>query len=633
MAAITKIAVLFTLLFIGPLSWGQFGNYDRINVQGQLLNPTGTTAEFEFLLLANSGDTLWRESHETVPLTVDGAFSIPFGAGTFIEGGVTDFNAINWLEVDQLELYRIADERYLQGLFKMLSVPYAMEAGHLVIKPNLHDLAGVVNEDHTAGAWLMLKDAGFTIGALGDTVLYAHYAGTANYSDTVWFAYNNDYADSAMYSYWADTTNYAFIISEALTSDSALYADSTNVALVSNGNWRLDGNSGLDDSNYIGPSITDSLLLKTNNNTRLVFANGPSVHNKFPGPGFRFRSNSGALIKPNLDPGVDSIHSSYMYLDGASYSFQGGLQSGAIDTLKGTYSFAWGDHVGTNGTYGVAFGKNTYGDTAIFSGGTPYAAISSFAMGRNCHVTHMGFAVGDSAIAGYYRNIAVGKKVISTTQSAGVAMGNNVLVTGATSWAAGQNLTANGHFSTAMGSNASTNGRTGSFVYGDNSTTDTVGNTANHQFMVRADGGYVFYSSEDLTMGVQLASGGGSWSMISDRNKKKHIQLLQPLSFAPQFESINVFSWMYKGQNDLHIGPMAQDFYSTFNVGEKPYYINMIDSDGVTFLGIKMLNEQIDELPQEREVEVVEQEIEKEKKALEDMERRINELYEELDNH
>ena len=44
----------------------------------------------------------------------------------------------------------------------------------------------------------------------------------------------------------------------------------------------------------------------------------------------------------------------------------------------------------------------------------------------------MSVAIGDSAIADYYRNVAIGKKVISTSFSSGLGIGNNIYITGAT---------------------------------------------------------------------------------------------------------------------------------------------------------------------------------------------------------
>jgi hypothetical protein len=130
-----------------------------------------------------------------------------------------------------------------------------------------------------------------------------------------------------------------------------------------------------------------------------------------------------------------------------------------------------------------------------------------------------------------------------------------------------------------------------------------------------------------------LLAGAGSWSMISDRNKKRNINLLSPIDFHQAYDSLTISSWNYIANTTLHIGPMAQDFYGIFGVGEKPYYINMIDSDGATFLGVKMLYDDFKNIPSEEEVEAIEKEINKEKEELDRIEHRINHLYEELDHN
>jgi hypothetical protein len=635
-----KVTLHILLVFIAVImvadGYAQELNYNRINVQGQLMNNTSSETDFEFLVLSITGDTMWRESHADIPLYGQGTFTLPFGSGTFISGEVTNFYEMNWLDVDRVELYHFGDTRYLQGSFEVQSVPYAMHSLTMGSPIETTDLVDLEEAEYLPGHTIQFNGTGYSFGMItvGDTAEYAWETEHAIFADTAWFALNNDYADTALFGYFSDSANYAFNLNHVINSDSAVYTDSANVALYSSGNWAIHGDSDLGDDYFIGPTVDEGFVIRANNTPRLVFDDDFSTHNNFPGDGFRIGTISGLLITPNTNPGISEIDGSFFYFDGETSAIHGGTRIGVFDTLKGNYSFSWGENVGTNGPYSTVFGKDTYGDTAYFGGGlVPYASISSFAAGKDCHVAHMSFAFGDSAIANYYRNIAIGKNVTSNVASAGVAMGNNVLVTGATAWAVGRNLTGNGHFSTVMGSNASADAKVGSFVYGDNSTSDTVRNTANHQFMVRADGGYVFYSNVALTMGVELLPGGGSWSMISDRNKKFNIQLLSPLDFSPQFDSLAVLSWNYIGHDAVHVGPIAQDFYSAFGVGEKPYLINMIDSDGTTFLGIKKLNEEMNSQPTNAEVKEVIKEIDNEKARLDEIEQRINELYEELDHN
>jgi hypothetical protein len=623
------------LLFLiaTTIGFGQVENYSKINIQGQLLTADASSADFEFLIKSITGDTIWREEHNAVSLSELSVFTLELGAGDLIESTVPEFYQINWMIVGQVELYTTNGVRSLQGAFATNSVPYAAHSLHVLKVPALQELTDVSGETVELNQTIKFDGIEFIFGIdeTGDTANYVWNADSVIFADTAFFAFNNDFADTAIFAYFSDSALVALTMDSVLTTAHSIYADSTTNVLYSTGNWSKFGDDELLDDPFLGSITPESFIFRTNNRVRLVFGDDYSVNNNVPGSGFRFSTTRGALFVPNATVGIGSISDTYLYFDGGSYSFHGGSNVGPIDTLKGMYSFAFGENVGTNGTYSTVFGKNTFGDSAYYDPITPYESISSFALGRDCRVAHMSVAIGDSAIANYYRNVAIGKKVISTSFSSGLGIGNNIYITGATAWAVGHNLTATGHFSTAMGTNASTDGRAGSFIYGDASTIDTVKNTANHQFMVRAAGGYIFYSSVDLSMGVELLPGAGSWSMISDRNKKTNLVLLNPLDYQPQFKQLEVLGWNYIGVKDFHIGPMAQDFYQTFGVGEAPIYINMIDSDGVTFLGIKKLNEQLNQLTSPEEMETLKEGLEEEKKELLDLERRIKELYEELD--
>ena len=54
-----------------------------------------------------------------------------------------------------------------------------------------------------------------------------------------------------------------------------------------------------------------------------------------------------------------------------------------------------------------------------------------------------------------------------------------------------------------------------------------------------------------------------------------------------------ILKWNYKTQDARvqHIGPMAQDFYAAFNVGEDEKHITTIDADGVSLAAIQGLNQ------------------------------------------
>ena len=58
---------------------------------------------------------------------------------------------------------------------------------------------------------------------------------------------------------------------------------------------------------------------------------------------------------------------------------------------------------------------------------------------------------------------------------------------------------------------------------------------------------------------------------------------------------MDITRWKYKGTDEYHIGPMAQDFYALFNVGVDDKRISSIDPSGVALVAIKALNDKIAE--------------------------------------
>src|SRR5262249_51863603 len=149
---------------------------------------------------------------------------------------------------------------------------------------------------------------------------------------------------------------------------------------------------------------------------------------------------------------------------------------------------------------------------------------------------------------------------------------------------------AQGDYSLAAGHFAKTQ-FPGSFVWGDNSTASYVTDGASNQFIARAAGGTKFYPNSALTAGVVLAAGGGSWSSVSDRNLKENFDSVDGSSLLENLDRIPIESWSYKSQDHSirHLGPMAQDFYASFGLGEDDKHISTVDADGVALAAVQAL--------------------------------------------
>ena len=108
----------------------------------------------------------------------------------------------------------------------------------------------------------------------------------------------------------------------------------------------------------------------------------------------------------------------------------------------------------------------------------------------------------------------------------------------------------------------------------------------------------MFYTSPTLTTGATLASGSGSWSMLSDRNVKANFSAVDGQDLLARLAAIPVSTWNYKAQPDLvrHMGPMAQDFHAAFGLGADDKHISTVDAEGVALAAIQALYQTVTEL-------------------------------------
>jgi len=115
----------------------------------------------------------------------------------------------------------------------------------------------------------------------------------------------------------------------------------------------------------------------------------------------------------------------------------------------------------------------------------------------------------------------------------------------------------------------------------------------NDRFIARASGGVYLYTNSTLTSGAYLAAGSGSWSSVSDRNLKDNFTPVDGQEVLASLADIPITTWNYKAQDAAtrHMGPVAQDFFAAFGLGESDTSINTVDADGVALSAIQGLYE------------------------------------------
>jgi len=144
----------------------------------------------------------------------------------------------------------------------------------------------------------------------------------------------------------------------------------------------------------------------------------------------------------------------------------------------------------------------------------------------------------------------------------------------------------------------------GAFVWGDN-TAAAIHSPAADTFVVRANGGVWFgQATTELTptlgTGVFIStstgaylSTGGTWTNASDRNLKEHFAPVDHQAVLEKVAQLPITTWNYRAQDASvrHMGPVAQDFYAAFGLGEDNTHISTVDAAGVSLAAIQALYE------------------------------------------
>lgn len=304
-----------------------------------------------------------------------------------------------------------------------------------------------------------------------------------------------------------------------------------------------------------------------------------------------------------------------------------------IDT-NATYSFigtGWGNHCGDScslvlgGVHNYARGKFSI----VVGGGAdfdplmtgPYVPVDSNSASGDWSVIlggkgHVASGLASAVGGGSYNRATGNYSVISGGGGSSVSDANTASGAGSTIGGGAQNTAsgpyttvpggygceAGGQFATAMGRYAKAY-HYGSFVWADASGSP-FNSTNTNQFNVRAAGGTRIFSNGSGSVGVELNPGSGTWTSVSDSTLKRNIREVDYFAVLDKVAELSISYWSYISQDENieHIGPMSQDFYRLFSVGDNNTTISAVDPDGVALAAIKALYEKckkVDELETE----------------------------------
>ncbi|MBK6911334.1 MAG: tail fiber domain-containing protein [bacterium] len=111
--------------------------------------------------------------------------------------------------------------------------------------------------------------------------------------------------------------------------------------------------------------------------------------------------------------------------------------------------------------------------------------------------------------------------------------------------------------------------------------------------MVASNGTFI-HTNSTATLGAQLPANSTAWEAICDSTKKERYGQVNTRDVLSKLTMIPIETWSYKDDPNhiKHIGPMAQDFYAAFHVGESDTTISTLDPDGVALAAIQELAKQ-----------------------------------------
>ncbi len=209
---------------------------------------------------------------------------------------------------------------------------------------------------------------------------------------------------------------------------------------------------------------------------------------------------------------------------------------------------------------------------------------------------------------GSYASVAGGSyNVASGLQSAALGgAGNSATGSGAVTVGGDWNI-ASGAFSLAAGRMARAD-QQGCFVWADSIgyaqtckmyPAGGAAYSAMHSFVVRATGGVelITHAGGLPNAGVYLGAGSSVWAQVSDRNKKHDFQDVDVDDTLRRVVAMPITTWEYKAEASAarHMGPMAQDLYASFGLGDDDKHVTSIDEDGIAMAAIQGLHAQVQE--------------------------------------
>lgn len=263
-----------------------------------------------------------------------------------------------------------------------------------------------------------------------------------------------------------------------------------------------------------------------------------------------------------------------------------------------------------------------YGSTIVGGSDNQANATGAVMIGGNLNESHSTYA---AVIGGGNNKVGVLNDPSSSYASIILGGADNSIFSKYSSITGGQNNSINKNYSGILGGTSNTvQAELSSILGGNGNIVSAQGSLAfGFGVNVTTPKTAAFYSSTNpgnfcinttmvkgpLTVGESAANNGngahltsgGTWTSASSRTFKDRFIKLDNKMVLEKIKNLAISGYYYKGTNEYHVGPTAEDFHWTFGTGEKnketaSKYLATSDVAGISLAAIQELAKENDEL-------------------------------------
>jgi hypothetical protein len=367
--------------------------------------------------------------------------------------------------------------------------------------------------------------------------------------------------------------------------------------------WLLDGNANTNPAvNFLGTTDNNPLRIRVFNQQTFQFNTDLSI-----------QRDTGGNARGQYAVDLQRVRFAATQVASGQYSV---ISGGWFNTASGVHATVGGGHSNTASGDAAIVGGGSYntasGYTAIVGGGWfNTASGNSATVGGGERNTASGQY---ATVGGGWYNTAFGSLSTVCGGYGNTAGGGHSVVLG------GYDNTANANYNLVFGQNVDPSVTETHRVYffGDGSGPPLDPNPSGFLVINRSDGDYPIHVGTDNTNGNgAYLTTGGQWMPGSSRSFKERFVQYRPAEVLEKILQLPVEGYFYKGTEEYHITPMAEDFYRLFGTGvheiietdstgqlvrrpnpDVDKYLAASDVAGVALLGIQALHEEDAQLRQ-----------------------------------